>query len=98
MSDPINVTRETCERVKDWEITRLEVERLERRLEELKDSLQAKAKRVGEWLLPADADVHEKFHIWFGDGILEAQRLERATFLSWRKEMSEKNKTDFGMY
>jgi hypothetical protein len=46
---------------------------------------------LGKFLVPEKSEDGEKFHVWIGNGLLQAQRLSLATYgVHWRKEPTKK--------
>ena len=96
------VTMSTEERVKRWIMAKKSLERDFTRYEESRVFLQLTENELGKWLCPPDAQVDERFNIWYGSGVLQAspttsQGDATQYKVTWRKEPDAKQRMEEGM-
>lgn len=88
MSD---TTTKTQELVEDWISKASKVSDAHKALSMAKHEYAMSQNRLGTWLCPDDAKQCEKFNLWFGSGILQAQYMGGGEYLcEWRKKPSGK--------
>lgn len=85
-----------------WIAKKQKVADLKSRLQSAESELQIATNELGGWLCPPDTSANEKFHIWFGSGILCAQMKESlgdgSSFnVWWRKEPDGKQAIEQGV-
>lgn len=64
---------ETRDLISDWIRAITHKETLERQVKEMQIAIAQTERRLGYLLTPEDAEENERFHIWFGDGLLAIQ-------------------------
>ena len=98
MTIPENTTREGNHKVRRFTAAAKTIERIKRDLTSAETEMTNATNDLGEWLVPDDAKIGEVFHVWFADGIIQAELVGAHDFkVSWRKRPSLKTITDLAL-
>ena len=92
-----NVTEKTHGLVQRWIQCKQAKKPTESELNRIQCELDNAQNELGKWLVPEGSDAKESFHIWFGSGILKADKIGQNSYVvSWRKEPDGKDRLEFG--
>lgn len=81
------VASETAQRIKRWIDAERRLERAKDELESASSELDNVTNDLGRYLAPEDAAPGEVFNIWYGDGLVQVQKLASGYYsVSWRKK------------
>ena len=94
-----NVTEKTHGLVQRWIRAKNRVAGLKREISSAECEEANAMNELGKWLIPDDQPEGEMFNIWFGSGIVEAQKLKGSNDykISWRRKPDGKDALEFGV-
>ncbi len=89
-----NVTEKTRGLVQRWINAKTNLKRIDREQSSAQCELSNAVNELGKWLVPNDLKQGtEPFNIWFGSGIIQANRTEANNYeIKWRKEPDSKDR------
>lgn len=73
MSDELKPTNSGLNLIKEWARLKEHMQRCETDLEVAKSNVKIAGQKLGEWLVPKDASVGEKFSLAVHDGFLHVE-------------------------
>lgn len=94
-----NVTEKTHGMVQRWIAAKKRVRNAKAELNSAECEMANANNELGKWLVPENQSEGEMFNLWFGSGILQAQKLKgRSDYdVTWRREPDGKDRLEFGV-